>query len=614
LVADTTETDYDDGGIGNGTTHYYRVRSQMPDGNVSDYGIDGDGETYAWGTTWDIPDAQDLVSATTPNPSMIRITRNGTYPDGNGEAVDTWEVWRCDTPAGVYVELDAGLTATTYDDLTVKTGETWYYKAKFTNLVGDSALSTNYVSTTVTLGYRLYHPSNLRINAIQDISLPSQLRVIERHEIYYPSNLRVYMVQQISLSSDLRVKAIGQQISLSSSLVVQTTSQLFQPSNLRINITQEQTLSSNLRVKAIGQQISLSSNLVIQLTSHLSVSSSLRVLIQQQLSLSSNLAVRVFGQQIYLPSSLSVQIEWRAAFTPTVTFSRYELNDSTEPTIDDDIDFGSWEGTKTMTAIAVDPYEESMVNPDNHEMYYTVDPESGHENFYQVPLTNGLLSIDDATSGTVYEVGYRGIGFDQQTWTSGSTTIEVEININDGLSGNRVNLTGTWANTGTVWSPPSASGTDVLDVPSVYNGCCMVVVQPSDWDGNTDHKLHDWLPLQVSVGHAVEVKDYAEFYSGTHEDSEINLQGYINANGSPYDISFKVYHERPNEWEWYSGATKIDSGTLTTNKDTWQMLDNLNMGATHTSGTTTFSLKLYARSGSVLHPNPVRVMTVNRII
>jgi len=562
LAIPSTTLYKDVGSLGDGQDWWFRLRAT----NVDSYdSLNSDTES---GITWDVPDNQDLSSATTPSASMIRITRNSTYPDGNGEAVDSWELWRCSTDVGTYILIDDGLTSTTYDDWDVNGGETWYYKAKFTNLVGDSTISTNSVSDTVDYA-----------------------------RITKSSNVSIYMLQQITKAS-----------------------------NLRINITFQSTKSSNLRVKTFNNQISKSSNLVIRLTSQLSKPSNLKIIATQQIQKISNLAVKVFGLQQTKSSNLRIKITpspitkssnlkvlvWRATFTPLATFTKYELNDGVVSTIDEELNLGAWEGFKTMTCIAVDPYENTMVNPDKHEMYYAVSPEGGNENFYQLPLTNGLVSIVDEEP--VFETGYRGIGYGQQSWGIGVTTLEVEINVNDGLGGTKINLTGTWSNPSTAWSPPSGSGTDVMDVPTVYNGSCVVVVQPTDWDGNTDHKMHDWLPLQVSVGHAVEVKDYTEFYSGTHEDSEINLQGHINANGTPYDISFKVYHEAPKEWEWYSGATKIDSGTLTPNKNTWQMLDNLNMGSTHLSGTVAFVLKLYARSGSVLHPNPIRVMTVNRII
>jgi len=507
-------------GVTDDTLYYARARYKSSVG-WGDYNA----SPYNSETSWAVPDAQDLVSATTPEGSMIRITRNGSYPNGNGDGVDSWEVWRSSTEGGSYSLIQDGLTATTYDDWTVNEGETWYYKAKFTNLVGDSALSTNAVNTTVT--------------GIQ-LSLPSSLTVILRQQTSLPTNLRVSVFYQIFTPSSLKVRVSGLQTSLSS--------------NLRVNATQQTSLSSTLRV-----------------------------------------------------------LVFTASFTPEAIFSRYEKNDGAEPTIDNEYDMGLWEGYKTMNAIAVDPYENSMVNPDKHEFYYTVSPRSGTENFFQQPITNGFVSIDPATSGSIYETGYRGVGFEQQSWGVGVTEIIVEFDVDGDWagSGSRVTLTGAWANTGTVWSPPSASGSNVLDVPHTYNGSVVVAVQPSDWDGNFDHKLHDWQPLQVNAGHAVEVKDFS-MISGTHEDSEINLQGNLN---TAYDMSFRVYHEHPKEWEWYSGATKIDSGTLTPNKDTWQFLDNLNLGTTHLSGTTVFELHLYCRSGTMLHPDdPVRVMTVNKII
>lgn len=372
-------------------------------------------------------------------------------------------------------------------------------------------------------------------------------------------------------------------ISLPSYLKVILRSELSKSTTLRVNATQEIFVPSKLAVKVFGLQISLSTN------------------------------IRVVGSlQVFLPSTLKVLIT-EVATTPTISFTRYEKNDVTSGTIDNDFDFGAWDGTRTMNAIVVDPYENTMVNPDKHEFYYSVSPKSGTENFYMTPLTNGMVSIDGATSGTIYEASFRGIDLEEQkVWITGTTEIIVEFDVDGDWAGNgsRIDLTGAWANTGTVWTAPSVSGSNVLDVPHMYNGSMMVMNQPTDWDGDSDHKIHDWLPLQVNVGHAVEVKDFS-MVSGTHEDSIINLQGNLN---TLYDMSFRAYHEHPNEWEWYSGATKIDSGTLTVSQDTWQFIDNVNLGKTHLSGTTSFYLKLFCRSGTVLHPDPVRVITVNKII
>ncbi len=98
-----------------------------------------------------VPPAQDLVSASSAiEDSMIQVTRNGTYPVAD-PTVDSWEVWRSTTSGGSYSELAAGLTATTYDDWSVQDDDQWYYKAKFTNSIGDGPLSTNPVNaTTVT--------------------------------------------------------------------------------------------------------------------------------------------------------------------------------------------------------------------------------------------------------------------------------------------------------------------------------------------------------------------------------------------------------------------------------------------------------------------------------
>ena len=127
-----------------------------------------------------VPDSQNLISATTPDDSMILITRNGTYPNGNGDPVDSWEVWRSTTSGGAYSELATGLTATTYNDWSVDGGETWYYKAKFTNMIGDSALSTTPVNATATTA-EITKTSNTTILVIDEDSR-QVTRIVQRAE------------------------------------------------------------------------------------------------------------------------------------------------------------------------------------------------------------------------------------------------------------------------------------------------------------------------------------------------------------------------------------------------------------------------------------------------
>jgi len=380
-----------------------------------------------------------------------------------------------------------------------------------------------------------------------------------------------------SWSANVSGVATGLSIFKPSTLRVIIRYETFIPTSMRVVLGQQIFTPTNLKIRALGQQKSLPSSLIVSLTSQISLSSILRVLV------------------------------FTASFTPEVTFSRYELNDVTSGTIDDNLDFGLWEGIKTLNAVAVDPYEDTMVNPDKHEFYYTVSPRSGTENFFQNPVSDGLIN-----SSGVAENGYRAIGFEQQTWSSGTTEL-ISLIDTDGDwagSGSQISFITSLNNTSTGWSPPSASGTNVFDVPRPYNGTMMVVVQPTDWDGDTDHKLHDWLPFQVSVGHAVEVSEIT-FISGTHQDSLVEAKCNLNID---YDISFKVYHEMAKEWEWYSGATMIDNGTITPVKNTWKFINNVVLGQHPSSGTYTHELRLYTDSGSVLHPNPVRVVTVDMII
>jgi len=163
--------------LGNGTQRWYRVRAKNTQ-------VDSSFTSWTSGTTWTVASAQNLVSATQPEGSMIRVTRNGTYPTGSGtpiEPVDSWEVWRSSSSSGSYTEIDNSLTATTYDDWSVNGGETWYYKGKFTNLVGDSALSAAAVSGTATAP-EIDFVSDTRIRDTFEITKTSDT-VILREEI-----------------------------------------------------------------------------------------------------------------------------------------------------------------------------------------------------------------------------------------------------------------------------------------------------------------------------------------------------------------------------------------------------------------------------------------------
>jgi len=197
-----TTLDWSNTSLGNNATWYYKIYARNADSNDSIL------SAYASATTWDLPDSQDLLNATTPENSMIRVTRDDPYPDGNGEPVDSWDVWRATSSGGVYSELATGLTAISYDDWSVDGGETWYYKAKFTNLVGDSAISTNSVSTTaLTSNIQTLSDTSIRLITINELFSDSWIQLITINELF--SDTSIQLITTNELFSDTAIFQAG---------------------------------------------------------------------------------------------------------------------------------------------------------------------------------------------------------------------------------------------------------------------------------------------------------------------------------------------------------------------------------------------------------------------
>jgi len=500
--------DWSDTGLNDGETWFYKLYAVNEDGNNSILGF------YASGTTWDIPDIQDLVSATTPNGSMIRITRNASYPDGNGDPVDSWEVWRSSTSGGTYSLIQDGITATTYDDWSVDGGETWYYKAKFTNLVGDSAISTNNVNATVT-----------------------------------------YV--GISLNSDSAVKVFD--ISISK--------------------------ISDSRVQIIDNTISLLSDTLVK--------------ILQNIQLNSDATVKVSNLTISLISDSKVIVP-RADWQPSMTFDKYEFNtvDTDITANEQDITLDEPDGLKTIQTIHIDPYEDTLINADTHEFFYSASQGSGTADYQQKTLANGFFEYDGGTETYDQLTRARPIGMsDRPVWNGGNVSYSIDTEGDWAGSGSElVIISSPYSNSGSSWTPPSGSGTNVLDVPNTHNGSMIVVNDFSDWDSNVYHGFHQWLPIQVVVGHTLEMAGF-DFISGTYSDNKIDLYGNTSTD---YWIDFKTYHEYAKEWEWVSGSTGLNSGTITPSEETWQFIRNLDLINFVAGGTYSYQLRLYgSNSGSM---------------
>ncbi len=439
-------------------------------------------------------------------------------------------------------------------------------------------------------------------NLTTQLSLPTNLRVLLTSQIFLPSQLKVIATVQIFKPTSLKVRVLGQQVFLPSSIKVRVeNNQIFLPSQLKVLLVVQLFLPTSLKVRVEENQIFLPSSLTVLLTSQIFLPSQLRVLLVTQIFLPTDLKVRVEGNQIFLPTSLRVSILSVTEFTPECTFNSYTLNASSGVHIDVNIDGGAYEGIKSVIGFKSDPYEATYTDDDVHELIYDVDSKSGTANFYHFPLVNGLTGSHEKITG-----------MSQITWNDVWTTISGTIDISGDHATSGAKIVISVPNTGSSWTNPTPTGSNVYDVPAVYNGTLVVVNSPADWDGNLDHKIHDWCPYQLNVGHAVEVSDM-DLISGSHVDNLIEVVGIINTD---YLLDFKVYHASPSKWEWFSGATLIDSGTTTGHvQGTWDFIDNLAIGQQGGAGTYNHTLKLYSASGTFLYPSdPIRTMDLQFII
>lgn len=294
------------------------------------------------------------------------------------------------------------------------------------------------------------------------------------------------------------------------------------------------------------------------------------------------------------------------SFTPSVTINQYKKNGS--PTAIPEtttVTSGTLTGygERYIYNIIVDPMELSSTTIDTHELIFNMAKNSGNENIYVTPVVSGYATGNkfrmlNATSGA----------FDMNTWNVGSPTGSVIVDIDDIYAGSAQAI--SVPNLGSAWSPPfGSSGTKVVDVPTIFMGSYTAIVQPTDWDSDFNNYLHDMQMVQVHVGHAVQVRN-TDFTTGYQYNNEINLSGTTDFD---YYMEFKTYHEFAEEWEWFSGATKVESGTQTHVDDIWQVItvaQNLTFSA---KGTYNFYLKLYG-NGNITHPTPLRVVNINLFI
>lgn len=244
-------------GLSNGVVYYAQVRFKNAVGYSAAWSVGSVNET-----TWDVPDAQDLVLADNSiEDSMIRITRNGSYPNGNGESVDSWEVWRSATSGSGYTELIAGLTITTYDDWSVNGDETWYYKAKFTNLVGDSVISTGYVNATaIEADITMF--SNTRIQQYERDS-EQITRIVQRDDRISEQITRIVQLDNRIFEQVTKTVQIATKISVSISKLMFILQEIPILSDTTVERIREISRVSNTRIFNVDREITVISDSAI---------------------------------------------------------------------------------------------------------------------------------------------------------------------------------------------------------------------------------------------------------------------------------------------------------------------------------------------------------------
>lgn len=125
-------TSWDDDDVLVDQHYYYRVRAEIAGGvgplSDADEGFAASGAPQP-------PSIPDHVSASDDAPPPILLTWDAA------SGASTYKVYRSDSSDGVYQELAADLSVTSYDDAAVNTEEYYYYKVSAVNDNGESSLS-----------------------------------------------------------------------------------------------------------------------------------------------------------------------------------------------------------------------------------------------------------------------------------------------------------------------------------------------------------------------------------------------------------------------------------------------------------------------------------------
>ena len=137
LVADTASTavTYTDSGLTTGTTYYYKISA------INQYGT-GTATGVANALASDVPAQVTNLTATAQSGKEIDLA--WTAPNNGGSAITGYQIERSTDGGTTYTDLVANTntSATSYTDINLTAGTTYYYKVSAINLVGTGATST----------------------------------------------------------------------------------------------------------------------------------------------------------------------------------------------------------------------------------------------------------------------------------------------------------------------------------------------------------------------------------------------------------------------------------------------------------------------------------------
>ena len=137
LVADTTSTavTYTDSGLTTGTTYYYKISA------INQYGT-GTASGVASALASDVPAQVANLTATAQAGKEIDLA--WTAPNNGGSAITGYQIERSTDGGTTYTDLVANTNTptTSYTDINLTAGTTYYYKISAINFVGTGATST----------------------------------------------------------------------------------------------------------------------------------------------------------------------------------------------------------------------------------------------------------------------------------------------------------------------------------------------------------------------------------------------------------------------------------------------------------------------------------------